>query len=300
MISCMKMKTSSLVNKPAGMPVHPSLNNYRNSLANALMYYYQQQGKPFIFRCTNRLDRDTSGLTVIAKHMVSSSILSAMTARHDIKREYLAIVRGCVTPASGTVNAPIGRTGSSLIERKIDFENGGAGSDSLSCRRREKRAQPGFPDPGDRAYPPDPCPYAIYRIPPHRRLPVQSGYGVYTASGTALVLPLISASHHWEGFKIYGRAPGGYAKNIPKKLLTLLMLSYIIILAVNKTAYYVRLAQLDRASGYGPEGREFESSIARRKDISVSEMSFFIFLSDGAFSCISRLLLLIFNLYCST
>ena len=113
-----------IVNKPAGMPVHPSLNNYRNSLANALMYYYQEQGKPFIFRCTNRLDRDTSGLTVIAKHMVSSSILSAMTARHDIKREYLAIVRGCVTPASGTVNAPIGRTGSSLIERKIDFENG--------------------------------------------------------------------------------------------------------------------------------------------------------------------------------
>lgn len=113
-----------VVNKPAGMPVHPSLNNYRNSLANALMYYYQQQGKPFIFRCTNRLDRDTSGLTVIAKHMVSSSILSSMTARHEIEREYLAVVRGSVAPSSGTIDAPIGRTGSSLIERKIDFEHG--------------------------------------------------------------------------------------------------------------------------------------------------------------------------------
>ena len=113
-----------VVNKPAGMPVHPSLNNYRNSLANALMYYYQQQGKPFIFRCTNRLDRDTSGLTVIAKHMVSSSILSSMTARHEIGREYLGVVRGSVTPSSGTIDAPIGRTGSSLIERKIDFEHG--------------------------------------------------------------------------------------------------------------------------------------------------------------------------------
>ena len=113
-----------VVNKPAGMPVHPALNNYRNSLANALMYYYQQQGKPFIFRCTNRLDRDTSGLTVIAKHMVSSSILSSMTARHDIKREYLAVVRGSVAPASGTIDAPIGRVGTSLIERKIDFEHG--------------------------------------------------------------------------------------------------------------------------------------------------------------------------------
>ncbi len=61
-----------VVNKPAGMPVHPSLDNFRNSLANAHAYYYTQQGKSFVFRCTNRLDRDTSGLTVIAKHMVSS------------------------------------------------------------------------------------------------------------------------------------------------------------------------------------------------------------------------------------
>ena len=113
-----------VVNKPAGMPVHPSLNNYMNSLANALMYYYQQQGKPFIFRCTNRLDRDTSGLTVVAKHMVSSGILSAMTARHKIRREYLAIVRGHVTPPSGTIDAPIGRVGTPLIERRIDFEHG--------------------------------------------------------------------------------------------------------------------------------------------------------------------------------
>ena len=113
-----------VVNKPAGMPVHPSLNNYMNSLANALMYYYQQQGKPFIFRCTNRLDRDTSGLTVVAKHMVSSGILSAMTARYKIRREYLAIVRGHVTPPSGTIDAPIGRAGTPLIERRIDFEHG--------------------------------------------------------------------------------------------------------------------------------------------------------------------------------
>lgn len=113
-----------VVNKPSGMPIHPSLNNYRNSLANALMYYYQSQGKPFIFRCTNRLDRDTSGLTVIAKHMVSSSVLSDMTARHEITREYRAIVRGHLVPPAGTINAPIGRTGSSLIERRIDFENG--------------------------------------------------------------------------------------------------------------------------------------------------------------------------------
>ena len=113
-----------VINKPAGMPIHPSLNNYRNSLANALMYYYTRQNKPFIFRCTNRLDRDTSGLTVIAKHLVSSSILSQMAVRHEVTREYLAIVRGQITPSQGTINAPIGRAGTSLIERKIDHEHG--------------------------------------------------------------------------------------------------------------------------------------------------------------------------------
>ena len=80
-----------VVNKPAGMPIHPSLNNYENSLANGLMWYYTEQGKPFIFRCTNRLDRDTSGLTVIAKHLISSSILSSMGARHEIKRGERAV-----------------------------------------------------------------------------------------------------------------------------------------------------------------------------------------------------------------
>lgn len=113
-----------VVNKPAGMPIHPSMNNYYHSLANALAWYYGQQNKPFIFRCTNRLDRDTSGLTVIAKHMVSSNILSGMGRRHEIHREYLAIVRGAVTPPAGTINAPLSRKSGSIIERTVDFENG--------------------------------------------------------------------------------------------------------------------------------------------------------------------------------
>lgn len=113
-----------VVNKPAGMPVHPSRNNFHYSLANALMHYYQEQGQAFVFRCTNRLDRDTSGLTVVARHMVSSSILSVMGSRREITREYLAVVRGTIEPPSGTIDAPIGRADSDLIERKIDFSNG--------------------------------------------------------------------------------------------------------------------------------------------------------------------------------
>lgn len=113
-----------VINKPAGMPIHPSLNNYMNSMANALAWYYQEQGKPFIFRCCNRLDRDTSGLTVVAKHLVSGNILSDMVRRRDIHREYLAIVRGHVSPEAGTINAPLARKPGTIIERTVDWEQG--------------------------------------------------------------------------------------------------------------------------------------------------------------------------------
>lgn len=113
-----------VINKPAGMPIHPSLNNYTNSLANALAWYYQQQGKPFIFRCCNRLDRDTSGLTVVAKHLVSGNILSTMTKKKEVRREYLAVVRGHITPESGTISAPLARKGGTIIERVVDFDRG--------------------------------------------------------------------------------------------------------------------------------------------------------------------------------
>ena len=113
-----------VVNKPAGMPIHPSLNNYTNSLANALAWYYQQQRKPFIFRCCNRLDRDTSGLTVVAKHLVSGNILSTMTKKKEVRREYLAVVRGHIVPESGTISAPLARKGGTIIERVVDFDRG--------------------------------------------------------------------------------------------------------------------------------------------------------------------------------
>lgn len=113
-----------VLNKPAGMPIHPSLNNYTNSMANALAYYFQSQGKPFIFRCCNRLDRDTSGLTIVSKHLVSGSILSDMTKYREVHREYLAIARGSVTPSEGTIQTPLGRKEGTIIERTVDWEHG--------------------------------------------------------------------------------------------------------------------------------------------------------------------------------
>ncbi len=123
-----------VINKPAGMPIHPSMGNYDNTVANALAWYFQEQGVPFVFRCINRLDRDTSGLTLIAKHYISAGILSAMVAAKStdnphnsappIRREYLALVRGSVRPPQGTVSAPLSRKPGSVIERVVDFEHG--------------------------------------------------------------------------------------------------------------------------------------------------------------------------------
>lgn len=113
-----------VLNKPADMPTHPSMKNYTNTLANALAWYYKEQEKPFIFRCCNRLDRDTSGVTVAAKHLVSASILSSMGVKQEVTRRYLAIARGSVSPKSGTIDAPLGRKPGSIIERTIDYNTG--------------------------------------------------------------------------------------------------------------------------------------------------------------------------------
>lgn len=116
-----------IVDKPAGMPIHPSENNRCNSLGNAVAWYFEQQRIPFVFRCINRLDHDTSGLTIIAKHMISAGILSAMAAEkgnQSICREYLAIVRGKVVPPEGTIDAPLSRKPGSIIERTVDFQHG--------------------------------------------------------------------------------------------------------------------------------------------------------------------------------
>ena len=113
-----------VINKPSGMPIHPSMNNYDNTMANGLAYYYKMQGKPFIFRCCNRLDRDTSGLTVVAKHLVCAGRLSDMTLKRQIHREYLGLATGHVTPEKGTITAPLARKSGSIIQRVVDFEKG--------------------------------------------------------------------------------------------------------------------------------------------------------------------------------
>ena len=113
-----------VVDKPADMPIHPSLNNYTNTLANALMYYYSQNGERFTFRCINRLDRDTTGLVLLAKHGISAGILSQQMQNREIHRTYLALVEGCFSDHIGTIDAPIARKGESIIEREVNYLTG--------------------------------------------------------------------------------------------------------------------------------------------------------------------------------
>ncbi len=112
-----------VVNKPADMPIHPSIHNHENTLANGVTAYYENRGIPFVYRCINRLDRDTTGLLIIAKNMLSASILADMLKSREIHREYLAIASGEVPP-EGLIDAPIGRREGSVIERCVDFEKG--------------------------------------------------------------------------------------------------------------------------------------------------------------------------------
>lgn len=112
-----------VIDKTADMPVHPSIGNYENTLANAAAWYFHRQDIPFVFRCINRLDRDTTGLLILAKHMLSGAILSDQMKKRAIHRTYLAITEGKTDPA-GTIDSPIGRTDQSLILRQVDHENG--------------------------------------------------------------------------------------------------------------------------------------------------------------------------------
>ena len=106
----------TVVNKPSGMPTHQSLGNYDNSLANALKFRYKD--KPYVFRAVNRLDKNTSGIVITANNKYYASLISKKIKEGAVKKEYIAVVNGCVDRA-GTVDAPIKREQESIITRIV-------------------------------------------------------------------------------------------------------------------------------------------------------------------------------------
>lgn len=118
-----------IVNKPPYMPTHPSHDHINDTLANALAYRYSLEGIPFVFRPTGRLDRNTSGLVVLAKSRASSSYLFGASKRREIQKHYIAILSGELGEVGleGTVHSYIKRRSDSIIMRtSSDFFEDGA------------------------------------------------------------------------------------------------------------------------------------------------------------------------------
>ena len=94
------------VNKPRNMPVHPSRGNHLPTVANAVRAYV---GHPFVFRAINRLDRDTSGIVLIAKDRLSGAKLYQAMKDRKFGKTYIALVEGTPKESHGVINAPIAR-----------------------------------------------------------------------------------------------------------------------------------------------------------------------------------------------
>ena len=105
------------VSKPHDMPIHPSAYNYDNTLGNAVMYHFRNT--PFVYRPITRLDRDTTGVVLIAKNKFSAALLTQLMAEKKIVKTYTALLSAIPIPLCGTVEAPIGRCGDSVIKREV-------------------------------------------------------------------------------------------------------------------------------------------------------------------------------------
>jgi 23S rRNA pseudouridine1911/1915/1917 synthase len=126
-----------VVDKPAGMVVHPAAGNFDGTLVNALLHHCAGRlsgiggvARPGI---VHRIDKDTSGLLVVAKTDVAHEGLAAQFAKHSIDRRYLALTSGIPVPAAGTIDAPLAR--SPANRKKIAITSEGRGKRAVTRYR---------------------------------------------------------------------------------------------------------------------------------------------------------------------
>lgn len=116
-----------IINKAIGMVVHPAPGNYTGTLVNALMFHSEKLSsingvvRPGI---VHRIDKDTSGLLLIAKTDLAHKSLAAQLKAHTVKRKYIAIVHGSISTETGTINAPIGRSSKDRLKMAVTERNG--------------------------------------------------------------------------------------------------------------------------------------------------------------------------------
>lgn len=107
-----------VIDKPSGIMVHPTARQDGMTIANGVLHYYRESGQSCDFHPVHRLDRQTSGLLLVAKNAYIHHLLSGQGIKH-VQRSYQAIVTGQPHPLAGTIDAPIGRKPGSIIERMI-------------------------------------------------------------------------------------------------------------------------------------------------------------------------------------
>ena len=117
-----------VVNKERGMVVHPSSGNNTGTLVNALLEHCKNSLSDIngIIRpgIVHRIDKDTTGLLIVAKNNVAHEVLSEMLKKHSIKRVYYAIVDGVIAENFGEINAPIGRHNSDRKKMSVNTRKG--------------------------------------------------------------------------------------------------------------------------------------------------------------------------------
>lgn len=130
-----------ILNKPSGLVVHPAAGHNDGTLVNALLYHYQlskQEGlRPGI---VHRLDKDTSGLMMVAKDDETHEALTEMLKRKEVKRTYIALVEGVIPHETGTIDAPIGRDPANRLRMKVTSVNAKEAKTHFKVLQRFKEA----------------------------------------------------------------------------------------------------------------------------------------------------------------
>ena len=130
-----------IINKPSGLVVHPGAGNYSNTLVNGLKYYTDNladtsdETRPGI---VHRIDKDTSGLLIVAKTNKCEEILSEMFKKHSINREYIALVHGVLENDRIKIDAPIGRDENNRKQMTVTSHNSKNAITHLTVLKRYK------------------------------------------------------------------------------------------------------------------------------------------------------------------
>jgi 23S rRNA pseudouridine1911/1915/1917 synthase len=131
-----------VINKPSGLVVHPGSGNYNNTLVNGLMYYTNNlsdvggEARPGI---VHRIDKDTSGLLLIAKSNKAHEILAEDFKEKRVKREYIALLNGVFKEGSATIDAPIGRDKKNREKMAVTADNSKHAVTNMKVLKRYKK-----------------------------------------------------------------------------------------------------------------------------------------------------------------